>query len=249
MGINDCVATAVGNAYATINPLNVFASFELLIIQIGFLIVSGLAAFYVLYLSIKIWIALFAGFVNAMFAGNGWTVTWWQQYLSTVIKYAFELMIVAAMFGVIYSQLLAFVNQLTAADADIIKNYGTYLKTLAEVGFMVFLLFTLPKEISSSMGGSFGGKLTDIAGQIATKASGFVTGGLGMGGGGGLTPGGSHPSGGMPGGSGGGGNAREVFGSGAGNSTASNPNDWKSASGGGQSATEQVASQVRGCCI
>lgn len=244
MGINDCVATAVGNAYANINPLNVYASIELLIIQLGFLLVSGLAAFYVLYLSIKIWIALFAGFVNAMFAGNEWTVTWWQQYLSTVIKYAFELMIVAAMFGVIYAQLMAFVNQLTGANADIINNYGVYLKTLAEVGFMVFLLFTLPKEISSSMGGSFGGKLTNLAGKLATKASSYAT--AGFSGSGGLNPGGSsNPVSESLGRSSSGG-AKEVFGGGDSKTTASNPNDWSAASSNPLFGNQGSSSQIDG---
>ena len=66
MGLNDCVAVAIGKASVNISNLNILANFELFFIQIGFLIISGVAAFYVLYLSIKIWISLFAGFVNAM---------------------------------------------------------------------------------------------------------------------------------------------------------------------------------------
>lgn len=171
MGINKCVAYAIKNA--NVSSLNILGSLELWTIQFGFLVISGVAAFYVMYLSIKIWIALFVGFINAMFAGNAWTVNWWQKYLATVIQYALELLIVSAMLGVIFNQLMVFIDQLTATNANIIENYGTYLITMGEVGFMTFLMFTLPSEISKTMGGSFGGKLSELSNRIIMGIGGW----------------------------------------------------------------------------
>lgn len=176
MGINKCVAYAIKNA--NVSSLNILGSLELWTIQCGFLVISGIAAFYVMYLSIKIWIALFVGFINAMFAGNAWTVNWWQKYLATVIQYALELLIVSAMLGVIFNQLMAFVDQLTAANANIIENFGTYLITLGEVAFMTFLMYTLPSEISRSMGGSFGGHFLQLSGKLLRTTGGWVNSGM-----------------------------------------------------------------------
>lgn len=222
MSVNKCVAYAIKNA--NVGVLNILASLELWTIQFGFLIISGIAAFYVMYLSIKIWIALFVGFINAMFAGNSWTVNWWQQYLATVMRYAMELVIVSAMLGVIFNQLMAFVAQLTAANADIIDNYGTYLITLGEMGFMTFLMFTLPQEISRSMGGSFGGKLTDFTSRLIMTAGGW--GNLSGGGNGGNT---YTPPEAQNGGLGTGNNvsAKDVFGGRGAVTATPSPTDWQ----------------------
>jgi hypothetical protein len=128
---------------------------------------------------------------------------------------------------------MAFVAQLTAAGADITANYGTYLRTMVEIAFMVFLMFILPKEIASSMAGSFGGKLTDIAGKLALTTS--IMAGGGSGNSGGNTAGGTTAMGG--GNTSEVGKAREVFNSGnpGGNSSSSGAADWHKGGGGGGS--------------
>lgn len=180
MGINDCVASAIGSAASSISPLNILGSLELFSIQLGFLLITAIAAFYVMYIAIKIWITLFVGFVNTMFAGNSWTVNWWQTYLGNVIKYGMELMIVASLCGVIYEQLMAFVAQLNKANGDIISNFGVYIKTLAETGFMTFLLYTLPREIASALGGSFSGHVVNIGGKMMSRVADMAKSGGGM---------------------------------------------------------------------
>ena len=179
MGVNNCVATAIANAHDGLSKFDILGALELWMLQTAFFVVTGLAAFYVLYLSIKMWLSMFAGFVNAMFAGNGWTVSWWQAYLGTVIKYALELMFVAAMFGMVSQQMNKVVMDLSAAGADITQHYVTYIIAILQLGFMTYLMMIIPKELASNLGGTFGGKLIEVGGRVAMRGGSLITQGIG----------------------------------------------------------------------
>lgn len=196
MGVNNCVAVAIKQAQDAMNPLNVLGSLELWMLQMGFFLVTSITAFYVLYISIKMWLAMFAGFINTMFAGSSWTVSWWQAYLSTVIKYALELVFVAAMFGVVHRQLDLVVVKLTNAGGDAITHYVDYILAIIELGFMTYLMMVIPKELAGSLGGSFGGKIIDYGGQIASRGINMVRDGFNGGETGGTGGGSPSPTGG-----------------------------------------------------
>jgi hypothetical protein len=222
MGVNNCIATAIEVAHKGLSDFNFLGALELWMLQMGFFFVTGLAAFYVLYLSIKMWLSMFAGFINAMFAGNGWTVSWWQAYLSTVIKYALELVFVAAMFGMVNKQMGTVVSSLTNAGADITQHYATYILSLFELGFMTYLMMIIPKELASSLGGTFGGKLVEVGGRVVMRGGSMITQGIG-----GVA---NHYKGGGNTSSSGGGDMLKAggsSGSGGKTSTASSSQDWQ----------------------
>lgn len=182
MGINNCVSTAINNVH--LGTFDFLKALELFFLQIAFLAVTGIAALYVMYMSIKMWLCLFAGFINTMFAGSRWTISWWQAYLGTVIKYALELMFTAALFGTVHTTMLTVVSKLSDANADIVGNYGSYLLALVSVFFLTYLMMTIPKEIASSLGGTFGSNMLEYAGNIvqrgmqhAANAAGITSGG------------------------------------------------------------------------
>lgn len=170
MGINNCVATAVDNAAKTLGTFEVLRPLELIMLQGSFLVITGITAFYVLYLSIKMWLCVFAGFVNTMFAGSRWTIGWWQAYLTSVMKYSLELMFTGALFGAVYQMLNNTVNQLSGANADILTNYSTYILGLVVCGILTALMFVIPKELASNLGAGFTSTIADIAGDIKRSA-------------------------------------------------------------------------------
>lgn len=179
MGINSCVAVAIDEANKNLPTFNILGALELWMLQTLFFIVTGMAALYVLYLSIKIWLCLFAGFVNSMFAGNGWTVSWWQAYMGTVIKYALELIFTAALFGMVHNQLYIVLAKLTATKANIVGNYADYILAILSLFFMNWLMLVVPKELASSLGGSFGGKILEVGGTMAMRGFNILRSGAG----------------------------------------------------------------------
>ena len=219
MGVNNCVAEAIKQAQEGLNPFNVLGSLELWMLQMGFFFVTSIAAFYVMYISIKMWLAMFAGFINTMFAGSGWTISWWQAYLGTVVKYALELVFVAAMFGMVHKQIDLVVIKLSNAGGDAVTHYADYVLAIIELGFMTYLMMVIPKELASSLGGNFGGKVIEYGGQMASRGLSMVSNGFNSGemGGGGSSP---HPTG-------GGGRSPEIFKSeNKSVINAANPKDW-----------------------
>jgi hypothetical protein len=171
MGINNCVATAVDNAGKTLGTFEVLRPLELIILQYSFFAITAVAAFYVLYISIKLWLCVFAGFVNTMFAGSRWTIGWWQAYLTSVMSYALELMFTGALFGGVYQMLNNIVGQLSGANADILSNYSVYLLGVAVCGILTALMFVIPKELASRLGAGFTSTISDIAGDIKRSAA------------------------------------------------------------------------------
>ena len=237
MGINSCVATAVDNASKTLGSFEVLRPLQLLILQMLFYVITTVAALYVLYLSIRMWLCLFAGFVNTMFAGSRWTIGWWQAYLATVMKYALELMFTAALFGTVYQQMDMVVAKLSAASADILANYGDYLVALANTAILTVLMFIIPQKLASDLGSGFGSTVIDIGGEMVKGAQRIISSSGGGGGGGGNNtpmPIPQNPSGGGSTGGGGGG----------GGSGGTNPpvksSDWA------QTATKAVGNAATG---
>lgn len=172
MGVNNCVATAVSAANDKLSKWDFFGKTELLILQFSFLAVTCFAALYVLILSVKMWLCVFAGFINTMFAGSTWTISWWHAYLGSVIRFALELVFTAALFGAVHQQMDMVVAKLTATDGDILSHYADYILAITSMFFYVYMMFVVPKELAGSLGGTFASNMLNIGGELVSKGAG-----------------------------------------------------------------------------